>query len=142
MRESLNDVPLIGDVMISELRRHLLTLSINVQLTERDLAFIEISNCTRAPLDIGFWRLSGAVEFKLPGGSRIEARETIAIVRFDPVSHRDKVSAFRVAYGMSNHVLLFGPYADAGDPNSNSLDNDGKRLNFERPENFVTVHRA
>ena len=88
--------------------------------------FVELRNLTAAPVALAdplrptnTWRLNGA-DFAFPTGAVIQANSFALVVALDP-------AVFRAKYGVPAAVPVFGPFAG-------SLQNDGERLELQRPD--------
>ena len=73
------------------------------------------------------WRLSGAIQFTFPAGSRVGAHDTLLVVGFDPAARPDLELEFRDRYGLPEDVPVMGPYSGA-------LSNAGERIELLRPD--------
>lgn len=88
--------------------------------------FIELTSLTNAPLDLfdpanptNVWIVEGIGNFSFPTGTVLAPLSTIIVCATNP-------ETFRLQYGVSNEVPVFGPWAG-------SLDPDGETLKLMRP---------
>ena len=157
--EDPNSGPLISDVsipeidylpiIISEVNYHPVAPSVGSILSEDDLEFIEILNQGNFPVDLSYWQLSSAVDYRLPAGTVIGASDAIVIVGFDPANDPARAQAFLDHYEISNGIRLIGAYSDRDDPNADQLDDQSEVIKLARPEDieqlglgFVLVDRV
>jgi hypothetical protein len=120
---SLNDAPLVGPVVISELMYHPpLDAGLGYDADE----FIEIRNAGAAPVDLfdpanpeNTWKFTKGVTFAFPAGTTLAAGEYALVVAIDP-------ALFRSRYGIPAGVRIFGPYTGA-------LDNSGETVELSMP---------
>ncbi len=113
-----NSGPRIGPVVFTEIHYHPLT---------NDDEFIEIQSVTNATVALydpahatNLWRING-LGFTFPPGQTLAAGARALIVATDP-------AAFRAKYNISNSVPIWGPFTGI-------LQNDGERLELQRPDN-------
>ena len=129
-----NALPRIGPVVLSEIMFHPVS---DVGGTPTELAaeeYIEVQNISPTPVDLydplhptNRWRLSNAVSFEFPTGSRLTAGEAALLVSFDPANNPAALTTFRSRYGLGPSVKLFGPW-------SGRLSNEGERIELYRPD--------
>ncbi|MFV2068536.1 MAG: lamin tail domain-containing protein, partial [Pirellulales bacterium] len=91
----------------------------------RELEFVEITNPSALPVEIGGWQLSGAVDLVFEEGTVIEPGQSLVAVPFDP-SIDLPAEQFRFAHRIDATVELVGPYQ--GD-----LPDDGGTVRLHRP---------
>jgi hypothetical protein len=101
--------------------------------------FVELYNRTLDVVDVSGWQVAGDIEIVLPQETRIEPRETLLVVAFDP-SDPTQASPFRFVHGITTTVPMIGPY-------EGSLSDDQGHVQLiavnasplEEPASFVTV---
>jgi hypothetical protein len=125
-----NTYPRVGPIVFSEIMYNPPLIGTNDNTRDE---FLELRNITAAAVslyDTNFptnrWRLRGGVDFDFPGSVTIPASGTIVVVSFSPTNTTD-ATAFRAAYGLSNNVILYGPW-------SGKLDNGGERIELQKPD--------
>ena len=116
-----NSGPRVGPVIVSELQ-----YNASPAVDDDDLEFIEIYNATAAAVDLTDWRIRGGIDYDFPAGATLEARSPLVIVPFE-LSETDKLTAFRVHYGIDASVELMGGY-------SGRLSDSGERVRLQRPD--------
>jgi len=92
---------------------------------QREFEFVELTNPSALPVDIGGWRLGGAVDLVFAGGTTIQPGQSLVAVGFDP-SIDLQADQFRLDHRIDTTVELVGPYQ--GD-----LANDGGAVWLRRP---------
>jgi len=129
-----NAYPMVGPVVISEIMYRPPQLSVAGVLTEnkRD-EFIEIRNISGNPVALydpaapqNVWRLQSGVEFAFPSNAVLLPGGVAVIVGFNPATAPATLELFKARYGITNDVLIYGPF-------SGDLDNSGERLELRRP---------
>lgn len=107
----------IGPIIISE---------INYNPTAGGDEFIELLNITASTVPLydpafptNTWKVNG-LGFTFPTNLTLPAGQTLLLVVTNPAS-------FRAKYGVSNAVMILGPY-------SGSLDNSGENLELQQPD--------
>jgi hypothetical protein len=113
-----NAYPKVGPVVFSEIMYHpppggdeYLAL---VNVTDQPVPLFDPLAPTNA------WRLANAVEFVFPTNIVLAARERLLVVATNP-------AAFRLKYGLSTEVQVFGPW-------TGNLDNAGESLELYSPD--------
>ncbi len=129
-----NSGPLIGSVVISEIHYHPADPPAGVPLSVDEMEFVELTNRSGSPLDIGQWRLQQSVALTIPDGTTLGVGESLVALSFDPLADPNRTRAFLDLYGVSDDVQLLGPYTDGDDPNPDLLDDSGETLILDRPE--------
>jgi len=124
----------VGPVVISELMYHPVSGPTNNLSEKLDEEYVELHNATAVPVLLydpahvtNTWRLAGGIDYGFPAGTELGAGETVLVVGFDPVVEADAASAFRLRYGLSGAVRLFGPY-------DGQLSNRGEAIELQRPD--------
>lgn len=128
-----NSGPLIGEIVISEVHYNPLPAG---GARAADLEFVEITNRSGIPIDVGEWQLSQSVEFTVPAGFVLAANSSMVVVGFDPFVEGAKARQFLDNFAVADNIALFGPFSDANDPNPDSLDDNGETLVLQRPEDI------
>jgi hypothetical protein len=112
-----NADPRIGPIIISE---------INYNPDASGDEFIELLNITASSVPLfdpayptNTWKLNG-IGFTFPTNLTLAAGQPLLLVATNPVS-------FRAKYGVSNSVVILGPYSGA-------LDNSGENLELQQPD--------
>lgn len=112
-----NADPRIGPIIISE---------INYNPALGGDEFIELLNITASPVPLydpafptNTWKVNG-IGFTFPTNLTLPAGQTLLLVATNPAS-------FRAKYGVSNSVVILGPY-------SGVLDNSGENLELQQPD--------
>ena len=113
-----NAGPLVGPVVFNR---------IQYQPLAGQEEYLELKNITGLTVPLydpayptNAWRLGDGVGFTFPTGHQLGAGETAWVVRTNP-------AAFRLKYGISEEVQIFGPF-------TNALSNAGERLELFRPD--------
>lgn len=96
-----------------------------------DYEFIEIQNISTNTVYLydanrwwARWSVSGGVEYKFPYGAFIRAGGFLILVNFDPADYA-RLLAFKLRYGISADVPIYGPY-------NGNLANEGDSVVLER----------
>ncbi len=93
--------------------------------------FIEIENLTSTVFDMAEWEVTGGVSYTFPGFDPGAATDSFLIGRRKIVVCEGDPAAFRAAYGVSEAIQVFGPWAG-------NLDNAGERVTL-RDKNGVIM---
>jgi hypothetical protein len=126
-----NAYPLVGPVVISEIMYHPPDVAGDDNVGAE---FIELHNA--GPTNVSLfdpanpanaWRLRDAVDFDFPANTVILAGGRLLVVSFDPTTNAAALTAFRSQYGLTNTVLVVGPYRG-------KLANNGESLRLLRPD--------
>jgi hypothetical protein len=124
-----NAAPRVGPIVINELMYHPLE---DAGFTGDD-EYLELRNVTGAAVGLfdaahpaNTWKLAGGVEFSFPSGVSLAANGFALVVPFDPANGA-VLTAFRIKYGVSDTVPVFGPYAG-------KLDNGGENVELLKPD--------
>ena len=130
---SANGTFRVGPVVISEVQYHPTApseaaLVLDPELTTDDLEYVELHNSATEAIPLLNWRLRGDVDFDFAADQQLAAGETVLLISFNPAKpeNANRLAAFRVHYGLSSQVRLFGGY-------DGELDNGGQRLTLQRP---------
>jgi hypothetical protein len=126
-----NPSPRVGPLVINEIMYHPPDLGgADNNLDE----FIEIRNLTRQRFPLfdpryptNHWRLRGAVDFDFPSQTWLGPDGILLVVSFDSVLNTAALADFRLRYGLSNSVPIFGPYLG-------ELDNSGESVELVQPD--------
>ena len=125
---------LVGPVVINELMYHPPSTPGQGDESASAFEYVELLNLGSAEsflFDVANptnrWRLSGAIQFAFPAGSRVGAHDTLLVVGFDPAARPDLELEFRDRYGLPEDVPVMGPYSGA-------LSNAGERIELLRPD--------
>jgi len=120
--------------VISEVMYHPVSGPTNNPSENLDEEYVELHNATAAAVSLydpahltNTWWLAGGVDYAFPMGTTLGAGETVLVVGFDPVMDAGAASAFRVRYGLSGAVRLFGAY-------EGQLSNRGEAIELLRPD--------
>ena len=131
---SVNTVPRVGPVVISELNYHpsnpsVSALAIEPSLTEADLEYAELYNPTPQVVDLTGWRIDLGITFTFPSGTLLGPGEFLLVLSFDPdsVLQTDRLAAFREHYGITAAVAVMGGF-------SGGLNNSGEPVSLQRPD--------
>ena len=132
----------VGPVVITEVNYHpdapsADALSIEPDLTEDDLEFIEIFNPTNERVDLADWRLAGGVAFVIDESVALEAGESVVVISFDPgrAANSSRLAAFRAHYGLDDEVFVAGGW-------SGQLNNSYDWIQLEHLDDTVAVGTA
>lgn len=113
--------PVISEVMYRPNNETNVTISGEfIEVVNPGLSTVQLYNSA------GSWRLTGGVDFVFPPQVSLGAGEVLLVVDFDP-SVATNVSNFFSAYGISNSVVLYGPY-------NGKLGNRHDRIALEKPQ--------
>ena len=105
-----NAGPRVPNVFISEIHRSSIDPNaLPNPLIDLSTNYIELTNATSSPIDIGAWRLSGNAQFLFPKNSVIGAHDSIVAVPFYPAIETALAADFREQFDSSD-VYLVGPY--------------------------------
>jgi hypothetical protein len=92
--------------------------------------FIEIYNPTATNITLqspaGNWRLDGGIAYTFPMNTVLPAGQALLVVSFPPTDSASS-NAFRLAYGVTNSLRLFGPY-------TGKLGNRSDVISLEKPQ--------
>jgi hypothetical protein len=99
-----------------------------------DEEFIELFNITPNAVPLydplaatNHWKLGGGVDYVFPAGVVLPARGFAVVVGFDPATDPSTLAHFRMKYGLTTNVPLYGPY-------EGKLDNLGESIQLFRPD--------
>ncbi len=134
-----NAGPKVGPLVITEIHAHPpMVGGFNNTADE----FIEVRNVSGEDLPLfdlnhatNRWRLRGGVSFTFPSGTTLPAGGFALLVSFDPAWPTNPEAAFRAAFNVPTEVPIFGPW-------DGSLNNDGERLELNRPDEPVETPPA
>jgi hypothetical protein len=73
------------------------------------------------------WRLRNAVDFDFPTNQSLAASGELVVVGFDPATNASQVAAFRLSYGISAGITIYGPW-------SGKLDNSQDTIELKYPD--------
>ncbi len=128
-----NAYPRIGPVVISEIMYHPPDLPGGVVDTLDE--FIELQNLTSTTVPLydlnaptNTWLLAHAVDYTFPTNVVLGPGARLLVVPFDPVHYGTALAAFVNRYHVPTNVPIYGPW-------SGHLDNNGERLELQRPDN-------
>jgi hypothetical protein len=129
-----NAPPWVGPVVISEVMYHPVSGPTHNLVENPDEEYVELHNPTASAVSLydpahltNTWRLAGGVDYAFASGVTLLAGETVLVVNFDPGVDLLAASAFRVRYGLSGAVRLFGPYGG-------QLSNRGEAIELLQPD--------
>jgi hypothetical protein len=129
-----NALPVVGPVVITELMYHPVSGPPNKLSENPNEEYVELYNASAAAVSLydpahatNTWRLAGGVDYAFPAGTTLMAGEAVLVVDFDPVLDTAKTTAFRLRYGLSGAVRLFGPY-------DGQLSNRGETVELLQPD--------
>jgi hypothetical protein len=129
-----NAPPWVGPVVISEVMYHPVSGPTNNLVENPDEEYVELHNPTASEVRLydpahltNTWRLAGGVDYAFASGVSLGAGETVLVVNFDPGMDPLAESAFRLRYGLTGAVRLFGPYGG-------QLSNRGEALELLQPD--------
>jgi hypothetical protein len=129
-----NAPPWVGPVVISEVMYHPVSGPTNNLVENPDEEYVELHNATASEVRLydpahltNTWRLAGGVDYAFASGVSLGAGETVLVVNFDPGMDPLAESAFRLRYGLTGAVRLFGPYGG-------QLSNRGEALELLQPD--------
>jgi len=141
-----NAGPKVGPVVISEIMYDPPSRESTYQGSPLDNTvdeFVELRNITDQPVpmyrtntsEIGTnvwiqtstWRLEGAVQFDFLLPFEIPPKACVLLVSFDPVANQAQLARFRQRYGLSDRVLVLGPY-------QGTLGNRKETLTLSQPD--------
>jgi hypothetical protein len=120
-----NGAPMASPIVINE---------VNYHPPDDDVykEFIELKNVTAAPVDIGEWLVTDAVDYGFPAGTTIQAGGLAVLVAFDP-QDTARATAFREYYGIDPTALLFGPWSANTRGEPDRLSNRGETVSLRYP---------
>ncbi|MFO0916248.1 MAG: lamin tail domain-containing protein [Pirellulales bacterium] len=116
-----NGIHRAGELVVGELHY-------NPTGDDAGLEFVELTNTTANPLNVGLWHLRGGLNYDIPAGRSIPAGGSAVIVPFDPANAAAR-NAFVAAYPSAANATLWGPWLSG-----TALDNSGERISILRPD--------
>ena len=121
----------VGPLVLSEVQYHptnpsAAALQVDPTLRDEDLEYVEIYNPTAGSVDLSHWRIAGGVDFEFPLGQRINSRQALLVVSFNP-ANATRTAAFRTHYGLAPTVPLLGGYGG-------TLNNSGDTVRLLRAD--------
>ncbi len=131
-----NALPLVGDIVISEIMYHPPDTALGTNIVDNSLdEFVELHNITTNAVPLygpttntaNTWKLDKAISFTFPTNISIAPTSFVLVVNFNP-TNTAQLAAFRNRYGVSNSIPVFGPYGG-------KLDNSGGNIHLIRPDN-------
>ena len=108
-----------GQIMISE-------IMYNPPGGNVDLEFVELYNSGDSSVSLSGWNLDKGVDFTFSPGTLLKPGKSIVVVGFD-LNATEKLTAFRLAYGIGPEVLLVGGW-------KGNLNNGGETICLLRPD--------
>jgi hypothetical protein len=123
-----NAYPKVGPVVVSEIMYHPpdIVTPTNI-INNTDDEFIELHNTSTAAVSLASWRLEGGVDFTFGSAATLPAGGYALGVSFDPALNTSALNAFRMKYGLSPSVAIFGPY-------QGRLNNDSENIALYQPD--------
>ena len=128
-----NAYPRVGPVVISEIMYHPPDLAGGVVDTLNE--FVELQNLTTTNVPLydpnaptNTWLLAQAVDYTFPTNVVLGPGARLLVLSFDPVIYSAQRAAFVSRYHVPTNVPVYGPW-------SGHLDNNGERLELQRPDN-------
>jgi len=124
-----------GDVIISEVYYNPADPDGGGRTKPEDVEFVEITNRTDSPVDLGGWQVTGPSDsesspnYEFPAGTIIDPAEALVIVSFDPTDN-SKAAIFKFTLGMELAAPLYGELSTA---RRFELDNTGGIVQLKRP---------
>jgi hypothetical protein len=114
-----NPGPMRGQIMISE-------IMYNPPDGNVDLEFVELYNSGDSSVSLSGWDLDKGVDFTFSPGTLLKAGQSLVVVGFD-LNATEKLTAFRLAYGIGPEVVLVGGW-------QGNLNNGGETISLLRPD--------
>ena len=109
-----NELARVGPLVLSEVHLNpeaprAEALAIDATITANDLAFIEISNTSRAPVDLDGYTLSGTAAMTFGRTHRLLAGQSAIVVSFDAslAANAPRRQAFRAHYALADNGLVW-----------------------------------
>ncbi len=118
-----NSAPQVGPVILSEVMYH------PAGGSEEGLEYVEICNTGDVTENLNHWKLRGGVDFEFTSLHGLSPGAALVVVGFDPDLDPVAATGFRSAYGISDQVVLVGPFRDG------PLRNDRGSIRLQRPDN-------
>lgn len=115
-----NSAPRLASVVISEVMYH----PRDIGGTNDNVAheYVELMNLSQDPVQLVSWRLRDAISFAFPTNTVVPGLSPLVVVSFDPVTNAAALADFRAAYGITNPILIFGPYSGKLENRSDSVE--------------------
>ena len=121
-----NAYPLVGPVVIRQIMYHPPDIGTNDNVLDE---FIELYNTADYSVPLydpayptNTWRLRDAVDYEFPTGTILEPGGSLIVVSFDPVVDTNALAAFREHYGVTNGLVIYGPYRGKLDNGSDNVE--------------------
>ena len=108
-----------GQIMISE-------IMYNPPDGNVDLEFVELYNSSNSSVSLSGWDLDRGVDFTFSAGTLLKPGQSLVVVGFD-LNATEKLTAFRLAYGIGPEVVLVGGW-------QGKLNNGGETISLLRPD--------
>ena len=125
-----NAYPKVGPLVFNEIMYHPPDVGTNDNSIDE---YLELLNVTDRPVPLFnldapqfTWHLRDGVDFDFPTNITVPAHGLILVVNFNP-TNSDQLAAFRLKYGVSDTLPVFGPY-------QGKLANDSEGLNLNKPD--------
>lgn len=123
-----------GPLVISEVQYNPGTpnaaaLSVNPNLEEDDLEYVEVHNPTGSTVLLDDWALAGEVPFAFDPGATLAPGATLLVISFNPATPTNslRLQGFRAHYGIDTSVPIVGGF-------SGKLNNGYGRVELTRPD--------
>lgn len=133
-----NSPPRVGPVVISEVNYHpnapsLTALSIEPELVEGDLEYVELYNPLPYTVDLTDWRLEGGISFDFLSGTTIAPGQFLLVLPFDPnnAANANRLAAFQEHYVLTPFLSVVGGF-------SGGLNNGTDLVSLHRAEDPPT----
>ena len=117
-----NRGPQVGPVILSEVMYH------PAGGNEDRMEYVELCNTGRVMENLNRWKLRGGVDFDFTSSYQLAAGASLVVVGFNPDLDPVTAAGFRSAYGISDQVVLVGPFRDG------PLRNDRGSIRLHRPD--------
>ena len=108
-RNTQNQSPAIGDIVISEINYHARDLDGEGGQQANNFEFVELLNRSEVEIDLSGWRITGDVDLSFRRGPTLGPGESVLAVSFAP-NRSTQAAPFREAYGIDRSAAMAGPY--------------------------------
>ncbi len=133
---SLNSLPLVGPVVLSEINYHPPDIiANNIGYDNPADEFIELQNLSAFPVPLydpahqtNSWQLQNAVQYAFPANAILPAGGFLLVVGFDPAADAAATAAFRARNFVPDALPLYGPWRQG-----QHLDNVSAAIELVKP---------
>jgi len=129
-----NSPPKVCPVVVNEIMYHPVTVSGTNAIENSDEEFLELLNVTSNSVALydtaaptNRWEIGGGVDFVFPAGVILPPGGYAVVVGFNPATNAAALANFRVKYGVSTNVPIYGPF-------DGRLNNAGESIQLYQPD--------